>query len=547
MRTNPGAFNSALGNAWSDSHKACKANLSRPGSEAPSWRPSWEEQRREPPKGDEMKKALFLLSAAVISVESAAASYPTRCDELRGLLGGNLVACWDFENPEDALLREPGHPGAEYRPAVKIDPNVAASGNSSLRFETISFNEAKRRHPEMTDEQALTVARQSNTSWWGRNFSPDWSIQFGLGQEFWIQMRMRENNAFYAGPWGGGGPKKWILGTGDRWVDFRSTLREPLPATAGRGALIKLSGGDPVLQMPKGGKIRIGNEYIQYWGKDAAQNALKVFHRGADETMVQNHAAGTGTHLHHAQYAGGCTDLELPVTQTWNFIPASYHSCKWKDWSYEGHYLPLRFDFILQSGQRGKWSEANQAWEGGCLHSRVKAGDMSGCLRDGPGQGWVTWTIQVKLGQRRWYANDERYTHASTIRIWRNDKLMTDLSPENRHPRVGAPTPEECAASDRSIVNALDCLTGYDLVRAPEGSTVNAGKSGPLSASDAAAGAGKYGQIFLNLQSWKRQYLTADDPIMCCHPTVIRWYDDLVVSRAPIPLPDGRMPPLPAP
>ena len=77
----------------------------------------------------------------------------------------------------------------------------------------------------MTDEEALTVARRSNTSWWSRNFTSDWSIQFGLGEEFWIQMRMRENNAFYAGPWGGDGPKKWILGTGDRWVDFRAALR----------------------------------------------------------------------------------------------------------------------------------------------------------------------------------------------------------------------------------------------------------------------------------------------------------------------------------
>jgi hypothetical protein len=499
-----------------------------------------------------MKRTLFFLCAAGISAAAAAASYPTRCDDLRALLGGNLVACWDFENPEDALLQEAGNPGSQYRPAVTIDPNVAASGNSSLRFETISFNEAKRRNPEMTDEEALTLARRSNTSWWGRNFASNWSTQFGLGEEFWIQMRMRENNAFYAGPWGGDGPKKWILTTGDRWVDFRSALREPLRATAGQGALIKLYGGDQVSRMPKGGKIKIGAEYIQYWGMDVDVNALKVHHRGADKTTVQDHAAGTRTHLHHARYAGGCTDLGIVVTEGWNFVPFSYHSCSTKDWKYEGHYLKLNYDWIMQSGQRGTWDESQKTWEGGCLLSSIKkkdalgrpAPDYSRCLRDRAGEGWVTWTVQVKIGQQRWYANDERYTHASTLRIWRNDRLLTDLSPESQHPRVGAPTAEECAASTDSVVNALDCLTGYDFSRLP-GSINNPGRSGPLSVNDVRGGG--YGKIWLNMQSWRRQYLTEDDPIMCCHPTVIRWYDDVVVSRSPIPLPNGKLPPLAAP
>ena len=137
--------------------------------ERPSQRPykhSCADKAQRQIKGMGVRQALFLLWAAGISAGPAAASYPTRCDDLRALLGGNLVACWDFENPEDALLQEPGDPRSEYRPAVTIDPNMSASGNSSLRFETISFNEAKRRNPELTDEEALTVARRSNTSWW---------------------------------------------------------------------------------------------------------------------------------------------------------------------------------------------------------------------------------------------------------------------------------------------------------------------------------------------------------------------------------------------
>ena len=105
--------------------------------------------------------------------------------------------------------------------------------------------------------------------------------------------------------------------------------------------------------MPKGGKIKIGTEYISYWGMDVDQNALKINFRGADGTTVQNHATGTRTHLHHARYAGGCTDLELVVTQGWNYVPASYHSCGTKDWRYEGQALrpALRLDNAERSAR----------------------------------------------------------------------------------------------------------------------------------------------------------------------------------------------------
>ena len=459
--------------------------------------------------------------------------YLTRCEELRQSLGAGLVACWDFERPEDALLQQVGKVGSVYRPGVTIDPTEAASGKSSLRFETISYNEAQRRHPDWTPEQLIERARQSNTSWWGRNFSPDWDVQFGLGDEFWLQMRMKDSESFYAGPWGGAGPKKWIMGAGDRYVEFKSELMEILPVTAGKGSVIRLWSGDSVANMSNYGTITVGDENIQYSTRDVANNTLMIFHR----PNPKHHEAGTPTYQRYMAYAPGCSDLEIPVTSGWNYVPESYHSCGVKDRKYEGHELPLKTgtftdDHIVQSGQRGTWNEEKKTWEGGCLLSRVKAGDYAGCLRDRPGDGWVTWTIHVKLSQPAWYANDRKYTHGSTLRIWRNDRLLTELSPDLKHPRAADST--DCGLlSPLSVVDARTCLSGYDFIRSR---FTGFSHTGPLSLSDPG---GKYGKIWINMQSWRRQYLTKDDPIMCCHPIITRHYDDLVVSRVPIPLPDG--------
>jgi hypothetical protein len=468
--------------------------------------------------------------------------HATRCEELRTKFGAAIVNCWDFEKTEDALLQAKGMRGSAYRPGVTIDRSMAASGKSSIRFETISFNEAQRRCPTCTDAKNLQTARQSNTSWWGRNFVDDLSMQFGLGQEFWIQMRIRENDAFYAGSFGGDGPKKWIIGTGDRNIDHVFTIRDPLPATAGAGTIITLVGTDKPAFVANAGPIKIGDEMLSYHQLDRTANTIKVNHRATPKA----HAAGTVVrYAARPSYAGGCTDLELPISQGWNYVPSSYHSCGTKDRVYEGHSLPLisasgfTYDWVVQSGRRGTWNDQTKRWEGGCLLSKVKKGDYSGCVVDRAGEGWNTWTIQVKLGQSKWYTNDKKYEHASTIEVWKNDVKVTDLNPENRHPRPDAMTPEQCRAAKRSVANGDQCLTGYDLSRLPA-VYGNIALSGPRSAQDEAQGGGKYGKVWINLQSWRRQYLDQNDPIFCCHPTIVRWYDDLVISTQPIPLPDGR-------
>lgn len=488
-------------------------------------------------------KQLLIAFAALVAFDVGAA---TRCDDMRAKLGANLVNCWDFERADDALLQSPGEPGSVTSEFVTIDTAQKASGNSSLRFETISYRTAQQRCPTCSVEENRRTAQRSNTQWVGRNFSPDYSRQFGRGQEFWVQFRVLDSDTAFTSRMGGDGMKKIIVGAGDRWIDFRSTLREPLALGAGKGALIKLAGGDPVAGMPRFGYMQIDGELITYHGLNVAESAVVILARGRG---MADHAAGAATHVRHEQRAPGCSDLEIPVTAGWNHIPRSYHSCGVKRLAptdkagqYEGHSYrgPTPYaasDWIWQAGRRGTWNEARKRWEGGCYLSRVNKGDFTGCVSDGPGQGWVIWTMQVIPGPA-WYRNDYRFAHGATVRLWRNDALVTELSPDLQHPRLNAPSAAECVAkyASASMMNAVDCIGGYDLYRGAV-TLPSTSLTGPMSLSDSG---GLYGKLWLNHQSWERQNKTEADPYFCCHETVYRWYDDVVVSRVDPGLPDGR-------
>lgn len=475
------------------------------------------------------------------TVEVPVAQYATRCEELKVLLGSNFVNCWDFETVEQSKLRT-NMPNLQYRPAVTIDYTMAASGKGSLRFETISYNEAKARCPECTHEQILATARASNTSWWARNFKDDLSFQVGLGQEFWIQMRIRENDAFYGGDWGGDGPKKWIIGIGDRNIEYRFKIGDPLPASSGAGTVVRLLDGDNPDLMPNAGKMTIGEEVITYRGLDRAANTIIIHYR----SKPVDHQAGTVALMQDLHYAPGCPDVDIPITHGWNYLPEAYTSCGVKDRAYAGFSLPLRnpasgftYDWIKQSGRPGTWNDTLKKWEGGCYLNKIKVGDYSGCIVDKKGEGWNTWTINVKVHQTRWYQNDKRYEHLSTVRIWKNGELHTDNSPDNQHPRSDAMSREQCLAEPHDRPDGNKCLTGTDFARLPA-SISNASLSGPRSAQDEEVnGGGKFGMIHINLQSWRRQYEDQTSPQFCCHPIVMRWFDDLVISKGPIPLPDG--------
>lgn len=536
--------------------------------------------------------------AVLLLAFAASAAAQTRCDELRISMGANLVNCWDFEKPDDALLGDVGAPDAVLRPGVTVDTTMAASGTGSLRFEIISFNEATARKTALTaaeEAQALslrdrgqrvvsgdavfdyrglsdadaramylrqlqwTLASQSNTSWWTRN----WARQFGPGEEVWVQYRVRENAAWYAGSFGGGGPKKHIIGAGDRVVPFVGSLREALPSSAGKGALIKLASGpsyDALSKYPKNGTVVLEGESIEYFGVNGTENALIISKRLAPVA----HGSGAALTMDYLERGIGCPDMELPVTQPWNYLSESYHSCGVKDKQYESHALPLRtierrnlngtcpsgtsatpvsaqwcqsvsaYDWIVQSGRKGTWNDATRRWEGGCLDSKVRKGDFSGCVVDSYTGQWVTWTMQIKPGP--WYGNDKRYTHAATYRVWKDKELIAEFAPDATHPNP-ALSAAECAALATSIPNPNLCSTGYDFVRLPYNG-VNPSLTGPRTLNDAG---GRYGLINIGVQSWRRQYMPYNDPIFCCHPIVTRHFDDLVVASAQIPLPDGTL------
>jgi hypothetical protein len=95
-------------------------------------------------------------------------------------VGGHVTPAWD------GMIR------------AQLDPLVKASGKASLRF-------------EIPSESAENT---SGTFW--VNFSDDLSVQFGPGQEFYVQWRQRFSADMLSPSMGGGGWKQIAIGEGDR-------------------------------------------------------------------------------------------------------------------------------------------------------------------------------------------------------------------------------------------------------------------------------------------------------------------------------------------
>jgi hypothetical protein len=132
--------------------------------------------------------------------------FATRCAQ------PGVVKCVGFDDVSDFSNGSGGTNGAygfnsgilppwgtsDYNRATR-DTNVRASGNSALRF-TIPANSGS----------------DSSGSYF-TNFSNDLSVQFGAGQEFYVQWRQRFSPEFLNTKFaGGGGWKQVIVGTGDQ-------------------------------------------------------------------------------------------------------------------------------------------------------------------------------------------------------------------------------------------------------------------------------------------------------------------------------------------
>jgi hypothetical protein len=133
------------------------------------------------------------VSSSVLTTESSEqrADFSTRCR------APGVVRCFGFDSQTEV---EPYiYPGFDAKIRPEIDKDVKASGTGSLRF-TVPPN---------------SPADSSGSFQF--NFSDDLSVQFGQGQEFFVQWRQRFSTEFLDTFYEGGlGWKQIVIGEGDR-------------------------------------------------------------------------------------------------------------------------------------------------------------------------------------------------------------------------------------------------------------------------------------------------------------------------------------------
>jgi hypothetical protein len=145
--------------------------------------------------------ACFALSFAAVTCAAGTPSPdPRTADFERRCAHADVVRCVGFDHPR-AIEGNERQPSGIIKGAADptLDTTVKASGASSLKF-TIPSNS-----PANTSGNYFT------------NFSDDLSVQFGEGQEFFIQWRQRFTKELITTKYrGAGGFKLLIVGTGDQ-------------------------------------------------------------------------------------------------------------------------------------------------------------------------------------------------------------------------------------------------------------------------------------------------------------------------------------------
>lgn len=122
---------------------------------------------------------------------SERADFATRCHQPA------VVRCFGFDRPEDIAAYVHPVPGTTRKP--ELDREFKASGSGSLRF-------------------TIPPRTGANTSGlFMANFADDFSVQFGEGEEFYVQWRQRFSSEMLSTVYEGGlGWKQAIIGEGDR-------------------------------------------------------------------------------------------------------------------------------------------------------------------------------------------------------------------------------------------------------------------------------------------------------------------------------------------
>jgi hypothetical protein len=144
---------------------------------------------------------LALFASALVACSAAATAPDARTEDFdRRCAQPGVVRCVGFDHPAVIKGRE-GQPSGIMKGVAEptLDTTIKASGASSLKF-TIPSNSGA-----------------DTSGHYFTNFKDDLSVQFGEGQEFFIQWRQRFTKELITTQYsGGGGFKLLIVGTGDQ-------------------------------------------------------------------------------------------------------------------------------------------------------------------------------------------------------------------------------------------------------------------------------------------------------------------------------------------
>jgi len=332
---------------------------------------------------------------------STGSDFSTRCSNI------NVIRCFSFDSQAetDPHVTPPWRNRSTGIKLGVVDTTVKASGAGSLRFDIPS-----------------NVGSDTSGAFW-LNFSEDLSVQFGEGEDFYVQWRQR----------------------------FAPEFIDTLYYT------------DP-----------LANQYLAGGWKQA------IFGQGDVP----------------GKFAESCTPMELVVQNSdQRGFAQMYHSCGSKDGRYEGLGValdPPGSDWLLQNGDVQecrwtlKWSNTDQPW------NKRFTPPYGPCMGYKPNE-WMTFQVHVHIGT--WYKNDGNYHKDSTVELW-------------------------AAYEGQPSVKILE-RTQYDLVNCAAGDT--------NCLNDPTV---KYGKV------WLLPYHSNLGVEQVYTPTAT-WYDDLIISRAKIPDPQG--------
>lgn len=409
-------------------------------------------------------------------------------------LGSNLVRAFDFNDPSsltgagiNLLLGEDPVTHAATANSPLLDTEVKASGASSLRFDLVPF--------------VSSGGNQAGA--WEGNFSGDNSVQFGAGEEFYVQWRQRfdanmVSTVFYEGV---------LTGPGEEWVRVNDAGGNALPITrltpgtvsipsttawtdifGGHGWAIRLEDGQGNFigyGLVYGARVLAGTTEVDYFLTQGTDTGVAVAYKGWPQQGIKQVDFVVGSVWNGQSY--GSSEVNKIVTTTdgpWR-IPQWYNS-------YPGMGPSMNprgagGEYLIQNGDY--WCDANAP-------GTANAGGVVPAARAFvwvPDE-WLTFQVRIKVP-----------TYNATSGFYEGGELQACVA--------------RAAQPSQVFFDWRPGVSGY-----------------PTSGHTLYTGGLPYGKVLFF------PWLTSKDARQD-HPVCRTWYDEAIVARRPINDPGFGVPP----